>query len=172
MRAGALRQSNCVNVSGNRAFSETVSVLLLAAGQFHGFSLLSCGVRSSVNFFEFRMHRAELFRNANGGLVAVHPDDNEYATFMTHGMDDFESPAQLDGQGIILKRCRGCHSDSGIHSVQSRHQWMNRSEAERQLGNGEISGDAVTWEINVTIAHKRLQSEFSLLHGLWLAERD
>lgn len=124
------------------------------------------------NFFEFRMRRAELFGNANGGLVAVHPDDKEYATFMTHGMDDFEPRAPLEGQGAILKRCRGCHSDSGIHSVQSRLQWMNHSESERQPGNGEISSDAVTWETNVTIAHKRLQSEFSLLHRLWLAARD
>jgi hypothetical protein len=107
-----------------------------------------------------------------GGSVAVHPVDKEYATFMTHGMDDFESPAPLEGQGGILKRCRGCHSDSGIHSVQSRLQWMNHSEAERQPGNGEVSSDAVTWETNVTIAHKRLQSEFRLLHRLWLAARD
>ena len=123
------------------------------------------------DFFEFRMSRAELFGNANGGSVAVHPADKEYATFMTHGMDDFESPAPLEGQGGILKRCRGCHSDSGIHSVQSRLQWMNHSEVERQPGNGEVSSAAVTWETNVTIAHKRLQSEFSLLHRLWLAER-
>ena len=118
------------------------------------------------------MRRAGLFGNVNGGLVAVHPDDKEYATFMTHGMDDFEPRAPLEGQGAILKRCRACHSDSGIHSVQSRLQWMNHSESEGQPANVEISSDAVTWETNVTIAHKRLQSEFSLLQRLWLAARD
>ncbi len=124
------------------------------------------------DFFEFRMSRAELFGNVNGGLVAVHPGEKEYATFMTHGMDDFEPPAPLEGQGVVLKRCLGCHSDSGIHSVQSRLQWMNRSVGERQLGNNEGSGDAVTWETNVTIARKRLQPEFNMLQSLRLPERD
>jgi hypothetical protein len=60
--------------------------------------------------------------NANGGSVAVHPPDKEYATFMTHGMDDFESPAALEGQEI-LKRCRGCHSDSdGPHPQEADEQ--------------------------------------------------
>jgi hypothetical protein len=124
------------------------------------------------DFFEFRMSRAELFGNVNGGLVAVDPGEREYATFMTHGMDDFEPPAPLDGQGVVLKRCPGCHSDSGIHSVQSRIQWMNRSVGERQRGNDEAFGDAIAWETNVTIARKRLQPEFKMLQSLRLTEPD
>jgi plasmid stabilization system protein ParE len=124
------------------------------------------------DFFEFRMSRAELFANINGGLVAFHPGEKEYATFMTHGMDDFEAPAPLDGQGVVLKRCLGCHSDAGIHSVQSRLQWMKRPVGERQLGNDESPGDAIAWETNVTIARKRRQAEFNMLQSLWLTERD
>ena len=124
------------------------------------------------DFFEFRMSRKELFGHVNGGLVAVHPGEKEYATFMTHGMDEFEPTAPPDGQGVVLERCRACHSDSGIHSIQSRIRWMNQPEARRQLGNSESFSDAVTWETDVTIARKRLQPEFNLLQGLWLAERD
>lgn len=124
------------------------------------------------DFFEFRMSRAELFANVNGGLVAIHPGEREYATFMTNGMDGFDAPAPLDGGGVVLKRCLGCHSDSGIHSVQSRLQWMKRSVGDRQLRNDEASGDAVAWETNVTIARKRLQPEFNMLQSLWLTERD
>ncbi len=117
------------------------------------------------DFFEFRMSRSDLFGHINGGLVAVQPGEKEYATFMTHGMD-------WDGQSVVLERCRACHSDSGIHSVQSRIRWMNESEVKRQLGNNESSGDAVTWETDVTIARKRLRPEFNLLQGLWLSEHD
>lgn len=124
------------------------------------------------DFFEFRMSRAELFGNVNGGLVAVHPGEKEHATFMTHGMDGFDPSAPLEGQGVVLKRCLGCHSDSGIHSVKSRIQWMNGSEVKRQRGSDGSSIDAVTWETNVTIARKRQNAEFKLLQSLSRGERD
>jgi len=124
------------------------------------------------DFFEFRMRRPELFGNIVGGLVAVHPSEKEYATFMTHGMDAFVGPAASEGQGVILTRCLGCHSDSGIHSVQSRLQWMNHPVSERQPGNDDSTGDAITWETTVTIARKRLQPEFKILQSLWITGRD
>jgi len=124
------------------------------------------------DFFEFQMRRPELFGNIGGGLVAVHPGEKEYATFMTHGMDAFVGSAASEGQGVILKRCLGCHSDSGIHSVQSRLQWMNHPVGERQPGNDESTRDAITWETTVTIARKRLQPEFKILQRLWLSRRD
>jgi hypothetical protein len=45
------------------------------------------------------------------------------------GRDAFESSTPLGGQGVILARCRACHSDSGIQSVQSRLQWMKSSRS-------------------------------------------
>ena len=89
------------------------------------------------DFFEFRMSRTELFAPHNGGLVAMHPGETEYATFRTHGMDAFESAIPLERQTVILDSCRHCHSDSGIHSVQSRLQWMKRSQDVRQQENEE-----------------------------------
>jgi len=124
------------------------------------------------DFFEFRMSRSELFGQGNGGLVAVHPGEKEFATFMTHGFDAFDPTDPLRGQTAVLERCRACHSDSGIHSVQSRIRWMNKSEVKRQRGNDENFTDTVTWETNMTVGHKRLQPDFNLLQRLWLAERD
>ncbi len=114
------------------------------------------------DFFEFRMSRPELFAQHGGGLVAVRSGETEYATFSTHGRDPFES-AKTERQGVILERCLGCHADSGIHSVQSRTQWMRPSQASR---------DAIDWETAVTIAHKQRQPEFRLLQELWRGNRE
>jgi len=119
------------------------------------------------DFFEFRMNRAELFARHSGGLVAMHPGETEYATFSTHGMDAFESATPLERQSVILDRCRSCHSDSGIHSVQSRLQWMKRSQDVRQHDNDENHRDPIAWETDATIAHKLHQPEFKLLQRLW-----
>lgn len=119
------------------------------------------------DFFEFRMSRTELFAPHNGGLGAVHPGETEYATFRTHGMDAFESTTPLERQTVILDHCRLCHSDSGIHSVQSRLQWMKRSQDARQQENEENHRDPIAWETNATIARKQHQPEFNLLQRLW-----
>ncbi len=119
------------------------------------------------DFFEFRMSRTELFAPRNGGLVAVHPGETEYATFSTHGMDAFESTTSLERQSVVLERCRGCHSDSGIHSVQSRVQWMKRSQGTHEQANDESNGDPIAWETDVTLGRKQQQPEFKLLQKLW-----
>lgn len=114
------------------------------------------------DFVECRMRRQELFARQSGGLVAVHPGETEFATFSTHGADAFESTTPLGQQGVILERCRGCHSDSGIHSVQSRLQWMIPSQS---LGGKH--GDPITWETDVTIRRKQQQPDFNLLEDSW-----
>jgi len=124
------------------------------------------------DFFEFRMSRPELFAGRNGGLVAVHPGEKEYATFQTHGTDAFESKHPLGGQGDILMRCLGCHSDSGIHSVQSRLQWMKPSQAAAGQMNHNAHDDPIQWETDVTIARKQREPDFNLLQSLWRAEPD
>jgi hypothetical protein len=124
------------------------------------------------DFFEFRLSGPELFAGRNGGLVAVHPGDAEFATFSTHGTDAFESTNSLDRQTVILERCRGCHSDSGIQSVQSRLQWMKRSQGTSEQPNNETHGDPIAWETDVTIARKERQPEFNLLQKQWRGSRD
>jgi hypothetical protein len=118
------------------------------------------------DFFEFRMRRPELFAHHSGGLVAVHPGEKEFATFSTHGMDVFESTTPSDRQTVILARCSGCHSDSGIHSVQSRLQWMKLSgSVSSQVGGNQ--GDPIAWETEVTITRKQRRPELNLLRELW-----
>lgn len=92
------------------------------------------------DFFEFRMSRPNLFtRQGAGGLVAVMPGETEYATFSTQGMDPFEF--QAEGRtGAVLGRCLGCHSDTGIHSVQSRVQWLGHWQATDE------SRDPIAWK--------------------------
>jgi hypothetical protein len=119
------------------------------------------------DFFEFRMSRPELFAHHNGGLVAVHTGETEFATFSTHGTDAFESTTPLDRKDFILDRCRGCHSDSGIQSVQSRLQWMKPSQRPRTQSDDENRGDPIAWETDVTVARKQQQPEFNLLQKLW-----
>ncbi len=116
------------------------------------------------DFFEFRMSRPELFAGRNGGLLAVHTWEREYPTFATHGLDPFESPDARGEGGEILKRCLGCHSDSGIHSVESRHQWMKPSQAS---GNPWDLSAAISWETEATLARKKQQPEFLMLQRMW-----
>ena len=124
------------------------------------------------DFFEFRMSRPELFAGRNGGLVAVHPGDLEFATFQTHGMDEFDPKHALTGQTDILRRCLGCHSDSGIHSVQSRLQWMKPPQPAAGQSILDALDASIQWETDVTVAHKRHEADFELLQSLWRAERE
>ena len=116
------------------------------------------------DFVEFRMSRPELFAGRHGGLVAVGPSETEFATFNTHGMDGFDAAHASEGQNVVLKRCGGCHSDSGIHSVQSRMRWMGPSPG---AGGQPNHSDPIAWETHVTITLKAQQPEFKLLQSFW-----
>lgn len=115
------------------------------------------------DFFQLRMRRSELFAHRGGGLTAVHPGEKEYATFSTHGTDAFESADPFNKEGVVLESCRVCHSDSGIHSVQNRTQWIRGQQGDGQNG----SADPIAWETKVTIVRKQQQPEFKLLKRLW-----
>jgi hypothetical protein len=71
---------------------------------------------------------------------------------------------------IILARCRACHSDSGIQSVQSRLQWMKSSRSTGSQMTHDTREDPIVWEIDVTIAQKRQEVDFKLLQSLWRAQ--
>lgn len=119
------------------------------------------------DFFEVRMSRPLLFAKRGGGLIAVRSGDKEHATFSTHGDDPFES-----GYGgkpePILGRCRACHGNSGIQSVQSRVQWMKKCTS----GAAAVDSDPISWETDATISRKRQQRDFQLLQRLWRKERE
>lgn len=123
------------------------------------------------DFFEFRASRPALFAEGAGGLVAISPTDKEFATFSTHGMDPLESASSVDGESFALARCRACHSDSGIHSVQSRLQWLKPGSATLSEEDHGRLEDAIAWESQATIAQKEQQADFKLLRSLWQGEQ-
>lgn len=120
------------------------------------------------DFFELRMSRPALFAHHAGGLVMVRPTDREFATFSTHGVDAFESASIIDGESVVLERCRFCHSDSGIYSVQSRLQWIKPLVPSSQVGQVD---DAIAWESYATITRKEHEADFKVLQSLWQGER-
>ena len=56
-------------------------------------------------------------------------------------------------------RYRACHSDSGIHAVQSRLRWMR--------GDDASFAHAVEWETAKTIEKKLRERDFALLRRDW-----
>jgi len=118
------------------------------------------------DFFEFQMRRQQLFAGQGGGLLAMTPNQTEFATFSAHGFDPFEESSPLREQGVVLQRCPACHADSGIHSVQSRLQWMQR-QSNREEPKPDPNTDPVVWETSVTAAFKENRREFKLLQNLW-----
>jgi hypothetical protein len=117
------------------------------------------------------MSRRELFIEHGAGLVAVSPEETGFATFSTQGFDPFEGRAFSNRPGVVLNSCVVCHADSGIHSVQSRIQWMKPWQG---TGGREAdeSGDPIAWETNATIARKEQRPEFLLLEKVWSGGRD
>lgn len=124
------------------------------------------------DFFEFRMTRPELFAGHDGGLVAITPNQKEFATFDTQGEDNFESHRPVERQTVILENCRSCHADSGIHSIQSRIQWMKWPQDTSGQMNHDTTHEAIVWETDVTLARKKEQPEFQLLQKMWRDARD
>ncbi len=118
------------------------------------------------DFNELRMSRPELFARYGGGLIAVHPGDTEYPTFSTQGFDAFESNF-VDEKSVILNRCRSCHCDSGIHSVQSRLRWIRHSDVKHRDIDTESRDNPMLWETKATIVLKQQDSSFRLLQRLW-----
>jgi len=118
------------------------------------------------DFFEFQMRRQQLFAGQGGGLVAVAPNQTEFAAFSTHGLDPFDESSPLRAEGVALKRCPACHSDSGIHSVQSRMQWMQR-QTNHEEPKPDSNTDALVWETSVTASFKENRREFKLLQKFW-----
>ena len=115
------------------------------------------------DFFEFRLSLPYLLANVSAGLRAIGPAETEFATFSTHGRDAFEAVNPRETQGVILARCRACHGDSGIHSVQSRMQWMQHASGDPSGGH---QADCIGWETKVTIARKQEERDFKLLKTL------
>jgi hypothetical protein len=122
------------------------------------------------DFFEFRFSRPALFAHRDGGLIPVQPREKGYATQFTFGYDPFETTNAF-GRGVAqpgdILTCAPCHSDSGIHSVQSRVRWMNGNQGSNQPGWNPSVLEVINWETARTIDLKRKQDRFILLQQYW-----
>jgi hypothetical protein len=122
------------------------------------------------DFFEFRLARPALFARS-GGLRAVQPAEKEFSPLFSFGIDPFETSRKNDWwvrqPSEILARCRGCHADSGIHSVQSRERWLGPPPRNRELGADSPLSRAVNWETEKTIDRKQQHDNFKILVRHW-----
>jgi len=105
-----------------------------------------------------------LIAHGASGLITIGPGQAEFATFQTHGLDPIELKNAADQESVIVQRCHACHSDSGIHSVQSRVQWLKRR---RDTNGHDAIEDPIAWESYVTVTRKEQQPDFKLLQSLW-----
>ena len=123
------------------------------------------------DFFEFRLARPALFARSGGGLRAVQPAEKEFSPLFSFGIDPFETSRKNDWwirqPGEILARCRGCHADSGIHSVQSRERWLGPPPRNRELGADSPLSRAINWETEKTVDRKQQQDNFKILVRHW-----
>lgn len=123
------------------------------------------------DFFEFRLARPALFARSGGGLRAVQPAEKEFSPLFSFGIDPFENSRKNDWwirqPGEILVRCRGCHADSGIHSVQSRERWLGPPPRNRGLGADSPLSRAINWETEKTVDRKQQQDNFKILVRHW-----
>jgi len=72
--------------------------------------------RTQQDVFEFRLDRRKLLVGETS-LRAVGAGEKEFPTFMTHGIDDFESSGQPQEAPIFS--CQACHYDPGVQSFIS-----------------------------------------------------
>ncbi len=123
------------------------------------------------DFYEIHFSRPALFAHARGGLRAVVPGEKDFSPLFSFGIDPFEASRKYDRRlrepDDILARCRACHVDSGIHSVQSREHWLGDPPRNRELGSQSLLSRAVRWETEATIRRKREQKDFKLLLRYW-----
>jgi hypothetical protein len=72
--------------------------------------------RAQQDVFEFRLDRRKLL-GGETSLRAVNASEKDFPTFMTHGIDDFES--FTPPQDAPIFRCQACHYDPGVESFIS-----------------------------------------------------
>ena len=121
-------------------------------------------------FFEFRLNKEKVLAGKEALLEPVSPDQTEYSTFMTHGVDPFEAgpnDRRMAEPGKIMNRCIGCHADSGIHSVQSRAKLVPPNPEQADPRNADPKYGAFFWETEATLDWKRKRFDWGLLNGYW-----
>jgi hypothetical protein len=71
--------------------------------------------RAAQDVFEFKLDRRQLLAGASG-LRAINSEEKEFPTFLSHGIDFFESHNE---QASPVLNCVPCHYDPGVQSFIS-----------------------------------------------------
>lgn len=124
--------------------------------------------RGALDVYEFKLSRAKLFANVNGGLRPVAKGEKEFPLFRSHGMDLFEENSggfPLDRMlRVSLEACASCHFRPGIHSMLSRERPETLAFPERTV---LLPSWDLNYEANGTKRWKGRQYNWGLLQGLW-----
>src|SRR5262249_27896522 len=110
------------------------------------------------DFFEFRLSKRAFLARESSALAVVTAGEKEIPAF---GSIHEESKIE------ILRSCRVCHADGGIHSVQSRTQFVRSWRPTDNPGIANYSG--VDSETESILSWKRSRYDWGLLTGLWQA---
>jgi hypothetical protein len=118
-RMALVRQMVLSDASGHPIATHiTESVQVRVYRAIH-FDLGGTGAHSQ-DFFEFTLSRERLLSAQAGGLRAIGQGEKEFAFFLSHGMDPFESEEAPERfAGAVLKSCSACHEAAGMHSFLS-----------------------------------------------------
>ena len=118
-RMALVRQMVLSDASGHPIATHlTESVQVRVYRAIH-FDLGGTGAHSQ-DFFEFTLSRERLLSGQAGGLRAIGQGEKEFAFFLSHGMDPYESEEAPERfAGAVLKSCSACHEAAGMHSFLS-----------------------------------------------------
>jgi hypothetical protein len=78
-------------------------------------------IRGNPAFAEWRMSRHRLFAGIAGGLQPVGPEDREFLTFSSHGIDPFErvgSAGKFEASRV-LEMCPHCHQTESAPAIET-----------------------------------------------------
>lgn len=116
------------------------------------------GFRDQQDVFEFRLDRAGLLADANS-LRALGREEKEFSTFMTHGLDQFESAMPEHGERDVFS-CQSCHYDPGVQSFIS-HSRMHFGPLTDQPPDllESTPGQEAARDAKWRAAHPKLNSE-------------
>jgi hypothetical protein len=115
---------------------------------------------ASLDTYEFKLSRVNLFAGHSGGLRPVARDEREFPLFQSHGIDLFEykgtrGPAERDLRPV-LNSCASCHFRPGIHSMLSR-----------SVRHNILPSWDPEYEASITRGWKQREYSWGLLQGLW-----
>lgn len=114
-----------------------------------------------------RFQEFQMSRTSNPTLNEIEKGEKSFRQFFSKGFDPFEHQSKggpSEFQMEPLRSCIECHSDSGIHSVNT---FSRRFSGGSSVYTPQIIASNPKQESAVTINWKQTQFNWGLLQGLW-----